>query len=182
MQPSELTALQVKPLTLVIDANMMMSLLMAEGSKRKLFFSGHIKPVSPEFVLFEIGKYWQEIIDKSKLSEEKLRLLFSEVRKVLNTLSLSDVKDFMSEALNVSPDPDDAEYFALALKLNCPIWSEDKLLKKQLRVKVLNTPELMTELGLRGYFTGHHLSALLFGLLLQPRRRLHLRNSHLSLL
>lgn len=150
MLHSEPNLLPAKPLTLVVDANMMMSLLMADGSKRKLFFSRRIRTVSPEFVLFEIGKYWQEVIDKSKLSEEKLRLLFSEARKVLNTLSLSDVKDFMSEALHVSPDPDDAEYFALALKLNCPIWSEDRLLKNQSRVKVLNTPELLAELGLRG--------------------------------
>jgi len=33
-------------------------------------------------------------------------------------------------------------YFALALKFNCPVWSEEKLLKKQLFVKVLNTFEL----------------------------------------
>ena len=144
MQPSEPT-----PLSIIVDANMIMSLLIAEGSKRKLFFSGRISPVSPEFVLFEIGEHWQEILEKSKLSEEKLKLVLSEVRKALNTLSLSDVKDFMNEALQVSPDPDDAEYFATALKLNCPIWSEDKLLKKQSRVKVLNTPELLAELGLK---------------------------------
>lgn len=75
--------------------------------------------------------------------------MFSEARRCLKTLPLSDVKDFMSEALQVSPDPDDAEYFASALKLNCPIWSEDKLLKKQTRVEVLSTPELLSKLGLK---------------------------------
>lgn len=144
MQPSEPT-----PLSIVVDANMLMSLLIAEGSKRMLFFSVHIKPVSPEFILFEIGEHWQEIIEKSKLSEEKLKFVLSEVRKTLNTFSLSDMRGFMSEALQTSPDPDDAEYFALALKLNCPIWSEDKLLKKQSRVEVLTTPELLSKLGLK---------------------------------
>lgn len=148
MQPSEPAPLPT-PLSIVVDANMIMSLLIAEGSKRRLFFSKHVNPVSPEFVLFEIGKYWQEIIEKSRLPEEKIKLVLSEARKALNTLSLSDVKDFMSEALQASPDPDDAEYFATALKLNCPIWSEDKLLKKQSRVKVFNTPELLAGLGLK---------------------------------
>ena len=144
MQPSAPT-----PPPIVVDANILMSLLMADGSKRKLFFSGHTSPVSPEFVLFEIGEHWQEIIVKSRLPEEKLKLVLSEVRKFLGTLPLSEVKDFMTDALQVSPDTDDAEYFALALKLNCPLWSEDKLLKKQSRVKVLNTRELLAELGLK---------------------------------
>ena len=40
------------------------------------------------------------------------------------------------------------KYFALALKLNCPIWSEDKALKKQSKVKVYSTSELLKEIGL----------------------------------
>lgn len=35
----------------------------------------------------------------------------------------------------------DAEYFALALKLNCPIWSEDKLLKT-LQFSTITAPSL----------------------------------------
>jgi len=41
-----------------------------------------------------------------------------------------------------TPDPDDMAYFALALKLNCAIWSNDKKLKEQDKVKVYNTHEL----------------------------------------
>lgn len=39
--------------------------------------------------------------------------------------------NFMSEAARLSPDPDDAPYFALALKFDCPIWSRDMRLKRQ---------------------------------------------------
>ena len=144
MQPSG-----PNPLPIVADANMLMSLLIAEGSKRRLFFSKHLIPACPEFALFEIGKHWQEIVERSRLQEEKLKVVLSEVRGALRTVPLSDMKDFMHEASQVSPDPDDVEYFALALKLNCPIWSEDKLLKKQSKIKVLNTPELLAMLGLK---------------------------------
>ena len=54
-----------------------------------------------------------------------------------------DIKEFFKEACKISPDSDDIEYFALALKLNCPIWSEDKALKKQSIVKVYSTSELI---------------------------------------
>jgi len=36
-------------------------------------------------------------------------------------------------------------YIALALKLNCPIWSNDTDLKQQDRIKVYNTKELLEE-------------------------------------
>ncbi|MEI6732208.1 MAG: PIN domain-containing protein, partial [archaeon] len=42
-------------------------------------------------------------------------------------------------------DIKDAMYLALALKLNCPIWSNDKLLKNQTQIKVYSTSELMTK-------------------------------------
>ena len=43
----------------------------------------------------------------------------------------------------ISPDADDTAYIALALHLNCPIWSNDKKLKKQDKVKVITTKELL---------------------------------------
>jgi len=132
----------------VVDANVVISLLIARGSKHKLFFSNKISPVSPDFILFEIGKYWKDISDKSKLSERDLRSEFFAVRMQLKTFSSSGITEFIKEGSAISPDPDDSEYFALALKLNCPIWSEDKLLKKQDKAEVLNTKELLEKLGL----------------------------------
>ncbi|MFZ2454938.1 MAG: hypothetical protein WAX07_00445 [Candidatus Altiarchaeia archaeon] len=38
----------------VVDANILISLLIAKGSKHKLFFSDKITPITPEYVLFEI--------------------------------------------------------------------------------------------------------------------------------
>ena len=133
----------------VVDANILISLLIAKGSKQELFFSEHVTPHSPELVLFEIGKYWKRISEGSGVPEDELKLAFSGIRKQLITLPLSEIKPWLREAERISPDKDDTEYFALALKLNCPIWSEDKLLKKQSIVKVLNTPELLTVLGLK---------------------------------
>ncbi len=135
--------------SVVVDANILMSLLISEGSKRQLFFSKHVRPFSPDSVLFEIGKYWRETISKSGLPEDELKLVLLMVREHLTITSLQELGGWLKEAEKIVPDKDDAEYFALALKLNCPIWSEDRLLKNQSRVKVLNTPELLAELGLR---------------------------------
>jgi predicted nucleic acid-binding protein len=45
------------------------------------------------------------------------------------------------------PHLKDVEYFALALKLDCPIWSNEKAFKKQSRVKVISTKELISFLS-----------------------------------
>lgn len=53
----------------------------------------------------------------------------------------------MEEAVAVSPDADDAMYFALAMKHNCAVWSNDKALKKQDKVMVFGTSELLRKLA-----------------------------------
>jgi len=59
---------------------------------------------------------------------------------------LEEFKEHKSEIMEKS-GLDENEYLALELKLNCPIWSEDKRLKKQTLVKIINTIELIRELG-----------------------------------
>ena len=44
----------------------------------------------------------------------------------------------MKEALVASPDENDSEYFALAMKFGCPIWSNDKRIKLQDKVRVID--------------------------------------------
>ena len=127
---------------LVVDANVAISMLISKGLKHKLFFSERIEANSPDRILFEIGKHWVELSDKSGISEKDLELALSAIRLQLTTFSLNNLSNWLKEGADISPDPDDSEYFALALKLNCPIWSEEKLLKEQDKVKVFNTKEL----------------------------------------
>ncbi len=132
----------------VVDANVVISILMAKGSKHKLFFSNELELLSPDIVLFEIGKYWKDISERSRLSERELDIEFSTVREQINVIPSGRLLEWIKKGAEVSPDPDDAEYFALALKFNCLIWSEDRLLAKQHVVEVLNTRDLLKKLGL----------------------------------
>ena len=133
---------------LVVDANIVISMQISKGVKHKLFFS-EIESKSPDRILFEIGKHWKELSEKSGLPEKDLELGLAAIRLHLDTFSLNELSNCLKEGAAISPDPDDAEYFALALKLNCPIWSEDKVLKKQSKVKVYSTSELLREVGLK---------------------------------
>ena len=49
----------------------------------------------------------------------------------------------MKEAEKITPDKKDVLYFALALKLRCGIWSNDKKLKTQNKIKIYSTEDLL---------------------------------------
>jgi len=49
----------------------------------------------------------------------------------------------MKEADNLSPDIKDSQYFALAMKFNCSIWSNDKKLKEQDIINIYSTSDLL---------------------------------------
>jgi len=123
-------------------------LISVRGSKRKLLFSSEVDAFSPDRLLLEVGKHWKEIRDKSELSEEELEASFSLIRKQVNVVPLDEYRSNLSRAKDVCPHLKDVEYFALALKLNCPIWSEDKPIREHSNVEVLNTRELLERLGL----------------------------------
>ena len=55
----------------------------------------------------------------------------------------------MQKVFNIQ-DKDDVDFIALALKLNLPIWSNDKDLKKQTLAKVYTTKEVISLLD-QGY-------------------------------
>lgn len=135
---------------IIVDANIVISILISRtGTKQELLFSGEIEPISTDWMLFEIGKYWHEICDKSGFEEEDIYPAFSLLRQRVKIVTSDEYFDKIQEAKNVCPDIGDVEYFALALKFNCPIWSEDKPLKQQQsRVEVLNTRKLLEKLGL----------------------------------
>jgi len=70
------------------------------------------------------------------------------LKTFIDFIPLEEFKDKVPEAKKISPDPDDIQFLALALKLKLPIWSEDRALQRQSLVKVFTTSELLKALEL----------------------------------
>ena len=110
-------------------------------STNMLFSSA--KLYAPQLLFEEIVRNKESIISRSKLSDEKIEFLISILKK---KITIVDEKEFSSrkkEAADICPDPKDVAYFALALHLNCPLWSNEKKLKEQNKVKVYATHEVL---------------------------------------
>ena len=127
---------------LIIDANILFAALIKDSTSIDLIFSDNIRLFAPEFLLLEFKKHKKEILKKTKRTEKEFNEIFTILENLITIIPKEDFKEFMERAKEISPDENDVPYFALALKLNVPLWSNDKKLKEQNLVKVYSTEEI----------------------------------------
>lgn len=100
---------------------------------------------APEFALEEINKYRKEILAKTNLTEKEFLLIRKELAIAICFIPLEEYEQFLKQALVISPDENDIDFFALALKMECSFWSNDKNLKQQNKIHVLNTKQVLEQ-------------------------------------
>ena len=133
---------------LVVDTNVLFSSFKKESKTRRLISNFEIlESVTPSFCIDELNEHKELICEKSLLSDSEFEEVFDDLLIFVKVFSLSEYKEFLSDAKTVSPDPDDIDLFALALKLDCPIWAQEKAFKKQSKIKVFSTSDLISFLS-----------------------------------
>jgi len=130
---------------LVVDANILFSALIRDDHTRRLFFKDGLELFAPEYLFDEFEKYEDEILEKTQRSRDELSTAVAILRDKMTIFPTDKYKKFMKNALEITPDKNDAAYFAVALAINGNLWSNDKLLKTQNTVRVFSTAEI-TEL------------------------------------
>lgn len=123
---------------LIVDANELFSAAIKEGKNAEILVSDKVELITPEFILSEFKEHKEELLLKTHRSSEDFTKFLLAMEDKIEVVPRSELKPFLKEAGLSSPDPDDAQYFAAALKYHCGIWSEDKELKKQSRVNIFN--------------------------------------------
>ena len=129
-----------------VDANILFSFFNLSSARREIIQSSAklgFKLISPDFVFEELAKDKGKIQKYSGIKVLEFIILFSLLEKMIESVSKEEYSKFLSTAMELAPHAKDAPYFALALSLNCPIWYDEKLFKKQDVVKVFNTEELL---------------------------------------
>ena len=129
---------------LVIDANVLFSVLIKKGKTEEIIFETDLHLFSPEFIFEEFDKYKEKILAKTERSDEEFNDLINILKKKIKIIPNEETEKYISEAKKISPDKKDVDYLALALKLKCAIWSQDRKLKeKQNKVQVYSTEDLV---------------------------------------
>ena len=128
---------------IVIDANILFSIFIKSGADSQIFFNKNLEFFAPEFIFEELTKYTKDILSKTHRPIDEFEEILTHLKEYITFIQDDELIDFVSHAEEITPDPKDMIYFALALKLNCPIWSNDNKLKKQEKVKIYSTSDLL---------------------------------------
>ena len=147
--------LEKLPKILVVDASILFSFFKHDSDRRRIIEglpNFGCRLISPKFVFEELSNSKEKIKKFGKVNELAFTFLFSLLDMKIESFSEDSYKDFLLEAKKISPHSKqvtkDDPYFALALSLNCAVWSDEKSFKKQSKVKVYSTSELLIEAGL----------------------------------
>ena len=128
---------------IVVDTNILFSFFWKNSLTKKLILNSSLELYSPIYVTEEILKYKSEIIKKTNINNDSFDHYLNELKDSIQLIKRIDYSDFLVDAMLLSPDEKDADFFALCLKNSCPIWSNDLTLKKQEKIKVLTTKEII---------------------------------------
>jgi predicted nucleic acid-binding protein len=137
---------------LVVNTNILFSFFRETPVRRLIVDSKSfgLELFTPEYAFDELKDNKSELMKYSGVeSEEYLEFVFSVLQFFIKPIPSDFFKDCKEEARKISPDAKDIPFFALALKLSCDIWSNEPRLKRQSRVKVFSTKELLEFLKLK---------------------------------
>ncbi len=127
----------------VVDTNILFSFFWEDSFTKRLLSSSPFELISPEYALSELHENKDEIMKKTKITVMEFESYINELKLKVKFIPLKDYEIFKKEALQISPDKKDSDFLALTLENSCYLWSNDSLLKKQNKVKVLTTEEII---------------------------------------
>lgn len=134
-------------MNIVIDANELFSCIIAKGKKLnsrtlEIFFSNKIKLYAPGKLLEELDNNKEEILLKSGFSENEFAAFVEVLKLRVTFVPLHEFADKVHTAIDLAPHLKDVQYFALAIKRDARIWSQEKAFKKQKIIGVVSTNDL----------------------------------------
>ena len=133
----------MKFMDLIIDANILFAALIKNSTTLDILFNENMHIFAPEFLLEEFYKHKDEILAKTRRSKEDFEEIYGVLKNIITIIPAEEFRQFMKDAEKSISDKDDAAYLALALKLNIPIWSNDKKFKEQKIIRVYSTADLI---------------------------------------
>jgi len=128
---------------LVVDTNILFSFFWKKSITKNLLLTSNFELISPIIALEELKRYSKEIIKKTNITTKQFNSKLSNLQKIINFINKNQYSFFLKEAEELTPDKADTDFLALCLKFNCFLWSNDSALKKQDKVKILSTEDMI---------------------------------------
>ena len=132
---------------LTVDANVLFSALLKKGETRRIMFREEITLFAPSFLKTEYDKYRNYLRKKFVGNDKEFNIIQDKLLSLITFVGEANLKPYIPAAASLIKDENGWLYLACALKENTAIWSNDKEFKKQSRVEIKTTEELIKEFG-----------------------------------
>ena len=132
-------------MNIIIDSNVLFSALIKNSWTRTTILNYNGFFLFPDFIFDEINKHKAELIKKSGMKKREFETLLNIIIEKVIIIPSTAFYPFQKKAMNIVKeiDPDDVIFIACALAFpDAIIWSDDKQLKNQNKIKVLNSNEI----------------------------------------
>lgn len=130
---------------LVIDANVVISALIADSKTRELIVTLEPDLLTPAFVYDEIENYEELIVEKSGMESDRVAQFIDLLFQYIEVVPADDFYpsiDSADEAIG-DTDPDDVLYLACAVACDAAIWSDDSDFNEQDLVETYSTSDVI---------------------------------------
>ena len=130
---------------LVVDANVVISALIADSKTRELVVTLKPELLTPEVIHGEIGNHEALIVEKSGMDADRVQQFIDLLFRYIETVPASEFYPYIEEAEEAIGDinPDDVLYVACALAREAGVWSDDSDFDEQDLVPVFTTGEVV---------------------------------------
>lgn len=130
---------------LVVDANVVISALVADSKTRELIVTLEPDLLTSEIVHDEIENYEDLIVEKSGMTSERVTQLIDLLFQYIEVVPASKFYPYIEEAEAAigDTDPDDVLYVACALASDADIWSDDSDFDEQDVVEAYSTSDVI---------------------------------------
>ena len=136
---------------LVIDANVVISALIADSKTRELIVSLEPDLLTPAFVHEEIKNYEDLIVEKSGMNPDRVAQFIELLFQYVDIVPADDFYPAMQSADEAigDTDPDDVLYLACAIACDAALWSDDSDFDEQDLVETYSTSDVINSFETR---------------------------------
>jgi predicted nucleic acid-binding protein len=129
---------------LVIDANVVISALIADSKTRELIVTLEPDLLTPAFVYDEIENYEELIVEKSGMEPDRVAQFIDLLFQYIEVVPADDFYPAIEKADEAigDTDPDDVFYLACAIATDAAIWSDDSDFEEQDLVDTYSTSDI----------------------------------------
>lgn len=130
---------------IVIDSNILFSALIKDSVTRRIILEYDGFFLFPSFIFEELEKHKAELLKKSGMKRKSFETLLNLLIQKVLIISTDVLSQYRARAYDLvrDIDPDDTLFVACALAYpSSVIWSDDKKLKEQNKIRIINTAEM----------------------------------------